>query len=286
MNILQRLKSGAGKATERAQNAVEVNRMNGHIVDIEREIGVHYMRMGEVFYEGYRAGDMSIAEEEMTELCKACDLLNEEIEEIRTRIAILKNERICECGTVVALDANFCPNCGRKMEKLATPRSEREATDEREASYESGLDALVSSPRRDEQELDLSELTGEETEQRRAERLREDQERQDELDRLVRAWKQDLGIPLEEEQEDTAQAAKSASSTSQTATPAPTASSPSLTKTPEATASEGDTLLATEPVEAPEPETVDPGTFNCQVCGKALPKGSKWCPSCGTEQVV
>lgn len=282
MNILQRLKSGAGKATERAQNAVEVNRMNGHIVDIEREIGVHYMRMGEVFYEGYRAGDMSIAEEEMTELCKACDLLNEEIEEIRTRIAILKNERICECGTVVALDANFCPNCGRKMEKLATPRSEREATDEREASYESGLDALVSSPRRDEQELDLSELTGEETEQRRAERLREDQERQDELDRLVRAWKQDLGIPLEE-QEDSDGTAKSTPSASQTATPAP-AAAPSLTKTPEELAPEGDTLLATEPVEAPE--TVDPGTFNCQVCGKALPKGSKWCPSCGTEQVV
>ncbi len=280
MNILQRLKSGAGKATERAQNAVEVNRMNGHIVDIEREIGVHYMRMGEVFYEGYRAGDMSIAEEEMTELCKACDLLNEEIEEIRTRIAILKNERICECGTVVALDANFCPNCGRKMEKLATPRSERAATDEHEASYESGLDALVSSPHRDEEELNLSELGGEETEQRRADRLREDQERQDELDRLVRAWKQDLGIPMEEEQEEAAPAAKptsTASAGASTASPA----APSLTKTTEET---GDTLVATEPVEAPE--TADPGTFNCQVCGKALPKGSKWCPSCGTEQVV
>ncbi|MFD1884608.1 zinc ribbon domain-containing protein [Paenibacillus wenxiniae] len=281
MNILQRLKSGAGKATERAQNAVEVNRMNGHIVDIEREIGVHYMRMGEVFYEGYRAGDMSIAEEEMTELCKACDLLNEEIEEIRTRIAILKNERICECGTVVALDANFCPNCGRKMEKLPTPRSEREATGERESSYENGLDALVSSPHRDEQELDLSELAGEETEQRRAERLREDQERQDELDRLVRAWKQDLGIP-QEEQEEAAGAVKPAPPASSAAS-SPPVTAPPLTKTADADET-GDTLVATEPVEAPE--TADPGTFNCQVCGKALPKGSKWCPSCGTEQVV
>ncbi len=284
MNLLQRLKSGAGKATERAQNAVEVNRMNGHIVDIEREIGVHYMRMGEVFYEGYRAGDMSIAEEEMTELCKACDLLNEEIEEIRTRIAILKNERICECGTVVALDANFCPNCGRKMEKLATPRSEREATEERETSYESGIDALVASPHRDrdEEEVDLSELSADESEQRRAERVREDQERQDELDRLVQAWKQDLGIPHEEEQAEAA-----STDTTTQAKSAPATSGQAFTESPASPVEEArDPRVVTESAPVLEKEQADPGTFNCQVCGKALPKGSKWCPSCGTEQVV
>ncbi|WP_322907600.1 zinc ribbon domain-containing protein [Paenibacillus campi] len=284
MNLLQRLKSGAGKATERAQNAVEVNRMNGHIVDIEREIGVHYMRMGEVFYEGYRAGDMSIAEEEMTELCKACDLLNEEIEEIRTRIAILKNERICECGTVVALEANFCPNCGRKMEKLAPLRREQAAMDEHEPSYESGLDALVATPHRDEDELNLSELTVEEAEQRRVERLREDRERQDELDRLVKAWKQDLGVPPEEAQSDPTPASPSAATAKPHANVhVPPAAQAPATATTQAADEAGDPLIVADPVQAPA--EVVPGTFNCQVCGKALPKGSKWCPSCGTEQV-
>ncbi|WP_411348876.1 zinc ribbon domain-containing protein [Paenibacillus sp. WLX2291] len=280
MNLLQRLKSGAGKATERAQNAVEVNRMNGHIVDIEREVGVHYMRMGEVFYEGYRAGDMSIAEEEMTELCKACDLLNEEIEEIRTRIAILKNERLCECGNVVALEANFCPNCGRKMEKLAIPRDEQHLHDDEdgEVDEEQDIYAVAAGSRKPEPEPDLSDLPADEAERRRADRQREEHERQEELDRLVRAWKQDLGIPHEEEPEEQPPAERPASSAS---TARPVAAAPVAEPIAE---DEGDVLIVTEPVEVP-PST-DPDTFSCQVCGKTLPKGSKWCPSCGTEQIV
>lgn len=252
--------------------------MNGHIVDIEREIGVHYLRMGEVFYEGYRTGDMSIAEEEMTELCKACDLLNEEIEEIRNRIAILKNERVCECGTVVALDANFCPNCGRKLEKLPVPQN-RSESDQVAYDQDEEPSSFVSNARQNDQEeeLDLEGLTVGEAESRRSERLREEHERQEELDRLVRSWKQDLGIPHEEEPEELDTVQKT--STTQSVPPAVG----TIHTPPAAKADAGDVGIITDEPEAPEEIDVD--TFNCQVCGQALPKGSKWCPNCGTEQV-
>ncbi|ANF95444.1 zinc ribbon domain-containing protein [Paenibacillus bovis] len=281
MNLLQRLKSGAGKATERAQNAVEVNRMNGHIVDIEREIGVHYLRMGEVFYEGYRAGDMSIAEEEMTELCKACDLLNEEIEEIRTRIAILRNERVCECGTVVALDANFCPNCGRKMEKLEMPRENREEFQrERDIIRDEPIvfptDSSVHEP--EEEEYEQEELTADEAERRRAARLREERERQEELDRLVRSWKQDLGIEHEEEPEEEVPAVAATAAPEQQRT---------VQSEPQTVRQEPvkKVVTVTEPLEMEFDDEVETDTFHCQSCGQVLQKGSKWCPHCGTEQI-
>lgn len=282
MNLLQRIRSGAGKATERAQNAVEINRLNGHVTDIEREIEVHYLRMGQVFYEGYRAGDMSLAEEEMTDLCKACDLLMEEIDEVHTKIAVLKNERVCECGTIVSLEANFCPNCGRKMEKLPTtikreqgfgddPDDERNSPIVYPTNYESELD-------HDDEEL--HEVAVDEEESRRAERLREEHERQEELDRLVRSWKENLGVdenPDEEEDFPAQPATKvklEKEEVSEEPVRKPVIPAAATKPTP------------TSPVveEEFEPE-LDTDMFSCQVCGSALQKGSKWCPNCGAEQL-
>ncbi|GEM_PF-376053 len=115
MNFLQRIKDGAERASERAQSAVEIGRLNSHISDIQREIDVHLLRMGQVFYDNYRNPDTVTAEEEITELCTACDLLNEEILELRTRIAELRSERLCECGARLDIDAQACPHCGRKF---------------------------------------------------------------------------------------------------------------------------------------------------------------------------
>ncbi|GAB6992104.1 zinc ribbon domain-containing protein [Paenibacillus pini] len=115
MNIIQRIKDGANRATEKAQGAVEVNKLNGQIAEIEKEMSFHFTGMGRIFYEGYASGDMSVAETEMMNHAKECDKLQEEIDELRGRIGELKNERICTCGQVVNLDANFCPACGRKL---------------------------------------------------------------------------------------------------------------------------------------------------------------------------
>ena len=116
MKILQRLKDGAGKVTDRAQNVVEISKLNTQISNIERELDLYFHKMGEVFYEAYRKKDMAAAEKEMLELAKTCDLLTEERDEIRMKIAELKNERLCgACGRNVAEDALFCQYCGHKL---------------------------------------------------------------------------------------------------------------------------------------------------------------------------
>lgn len=131
MNFLQRIRDGAGRASERAQSAVEIGKLNSHISDIQREIEVHYLRMGQVFYENYSKRNTAPAEEEILELCTACDLLTEEIAELRSRIADLRNEQLCECGARLDAEAVSCPHCGRQWGTAAeAPLSEAvDATD-------------------------------------------------------------------------------------------------------------------------------------------------------------
>ncbi len=125
MKILQRLKDGANRATEKAQGAVEISKLNNQIADVEKEMQFHFMEMGRVFYEGYSEEDMTLAEKEMLKHCKTCDGLQEEIEQLRRRIAELKNEKLCKCGRTVELDANFCPSCGRSLKGEALNKRAR-----------------------------------------------------------------------------------------------------------------------------------------------------------------
>ncbi|CAM3103595.1 zinc ribbon domain-containing protein [Paenibacillus sediminis] len=246
MNILQRIKDGANRATERAQNVVEIGKINSQISNIEREMDVHFTRIGEVFYEGYRAEDMSFAEKEMMELAKTCDSLYEEIEQLRERIAELKNERLCKCGEIAPLAANFCPNCGRKLVQVSNESNlETEQDDDKtvpvylpkveekkaEVTRVTEADTIVFKQFVKAPEP-ASERSSEET-RRLSEDLERERERQQELDRRIRSWRQHLESTNEQ----------SAS------------------------------------------VDTDQVTVKCQICSADLSKGSKWCPHCGAEQI-
>ncbi|MFB5676540.1 zinc ribbon domain-containing protein [Paenibacillus terreus] len=251
MNLLQKIKDGANKATEKAQHAVEIQKMNSQIATIQQEMDVHFLKMGQVFYEGYRLRDMSVAETEMTRLSKACDELQEEIDSIRSRIAELKNERLCECGASVPRDANFCPKCGRKLVDETASHQAAAAREQAPQFKDSALFGYADheaehplekkpfdTPELDEDVLTPSDFIPEEKaefdaewERRRSEEL--ERERQQELDERVRYWK-------------------------------------SNNQNEEA-----------EPVETHSAR----GLVKCQICTAELPKGSKWCPRCGAEQI-
>ncbi|WP_334074750.1 MULTISPECIES: zinc-ribbon domain-containing protein [Paenibacillus] len=247
MNFLQRIKDGAGKVTDRAQNAVEIGRLNTQISNIEREMGLYFQKMGEVFYEGYSRKDMSNAEKEMVELAKTCDLLSEERDEIRAKIAELKNERLCgACGKAIAEDALFCQYCGRKLDKAKTAVGKKSPAKEAEEDRDHGLQdplSLFAEPVSDETIIykepvaTMSPVVEEEREHdefRRKRELERERERQEELDRRIRTWKENVEPPK-----------KQVSSALETGIP----------------------------------------TVSCQICSSVLVKGTKWCPHCGSEQI-
>ncbi|GAA0134654.1 hypothetical protein YSY43_14940 [Paenibacillus sp. YSY-4.3] len=245
MKFLQRIKDGAGKVTDKAQNAVEIGRFNTQINNIEREMDLYFQRMGEVFYEGYRNKDMSVAEKEMLELAKTCDLLAEERDEIRGKIAELKNERLCShCSKAVTEEALFCQYCGHKLEKpnksaqtrMEADEEEYEVKNERlsdplalleEGALFSHLGQEEAAPYEEVERIDPEE------EERRRRELERERDRQEELDRRIRTWKENVKL--------------------------------------------------TEPVSAAKESLHDEAS--CQICSAVLVKGTKWCPHCGSEQI-
>lgn len=259
MDFLQRIKKGAGKATEKAQNAVEISKLNNQISNIEREMGIYFQRMGQVFYEGYRDSDMSKAEKEMMDLAKTCDLLSEEKDEVRVKIAALRNERLCACGKVVPEEAIFCPYCGRKLEihdlsalvKKSAPEPEMEAKEEVASAYQDNsvhLDPIIVEPDLTSQRERLSP----EEEERHQRELERERERQLELDRRIRTWKENVENPGQDRD----------------------LSHSNLQENP--------AQLVKDRYQDPEPALE---TTNCQICAAPLAKGTKWCPNCGSEQI-
>ncbi|AIQ44865.1 hypothetical protein R70723_02320 [Paenibacillus sp. FSL R7-0273] len=262
MNFLQRIKDSASRVSEKAQSSVEVSKLNGHISDIEREMELEFMKMGQLFYEGYRSRDMSVAEGKMVELAKGCLKHQEQIDELRHRIAELKNERLCVCGNVVALDANFCPKCGHKLEEqpkkeapsvtIRTIHEEEEdefygeeelTEEEKELALRSEprtvytevlYDSKESGPQEPEQQEYAGHIHVNGRERREADELERERERQLELDRRIRDWKS--AEPAEEEA-------------------------------------------------AAYSEEGVRDMIKCQICRADLPKGSMWCPRCGSEQI-
>lgn len=251
MNLLQRIKDGATRVSEKAQNSVEIGKLNSQISDIEHEMEMEFLKMGKIFYEGYRSRDLSLAEGQMTEMSRSCLRLQDKIDALRSRIAELKNERLCKCGFIAPLDANFCPHCGRKMEQSASapapviydpaPDRQTDEPDRRGASAGPQEEPELydySHEDSEEEELPLpapvAEYAGNvqdtERERRLADELERERERQLELDRRIRDWQ---GKGHEETEEDTG------------------------------------------PRE----------TVKCQICRADLPKGSMWCPRCGSEQI-
>lgn len=276
MKILQKLKDGANRATEKAQHVVEVNKLNSQISEIEQQKNSYYLQMGKVFYEGYRQQDMTIAEKEMVELAQTCDGLQEQIEAIRNRIAVLKNERVCECGRVVALDANFCPYCGNKLANLIDPEEsapEEPWEPERKSMFDKREYAAAEEiqeeqddvqtydyrPNPDPYEPDLYDPEPERQREEIIERSSEpevDPERlrleQEEQERERRHWEE-----LERERERQLELDRR------------------IRFWQENNQSQdyvGDDEATRDMVK-------------CQICSVDLPKGSKWCPRCGAEQI-
>lgn len=261
MNLFQKIKNSAGKVTDRAQNVVEIGKLNTQITNIEREVGLYYKRMGEVFYEGFQSKDMSKAEKEMVELARTCGLLLEERDEIKYKIADLKNERLCpSCGKSVAKEALFCQFCGSKLperkesnpaesvepnpvENVTAAASEWrfDAAAEKEYSSQDNMmeqeEAINVKPSQ-EQAVEKSLPLDPEEEAKQQLELDRERKRQEELDRLIANWKEHV--------------------------------------TPSTTPNSSNNYSASGNV-AEDAKT-------CTNCGKSITVYNKWCPHCGAQQ--
>jgi RNA polymerase subunit RPABC4/transcription elongation factor Spt4 len=115
MNLFQKLKVGANKATDYAQQTMKTSKINTQIAGIKREIERNNTQIGHAVYEAYKANDLTMAEEVVRLFSDNNLALEVEIAELEHEIEVIKNEKMCECGRKVTIDARFCPNCGKRF---------------------------------------------------------------------------------------------------------------------------------------------------------------------------
>ncbi len=115
MDLLKKLKSGASKAADVAQQTVEMTKLAAQITVRKREIEKYMTLIGQEVYEARTSGDPSLAEARVEEWCKSVSGLKQDIATLERQMRYVRNEKTCVCGKAVPGDANYCPTCGREQ---------------------------------------------------------------------------------------------------------------------------------------------------------------------------
>lgn len=141
----KRLGETAETVTNKAGDAIEIQRLKGQIRGLARGNAVDLMELGRTIYDRYKAG------EELEESAKAlCDAIKDRettIGDYERKIAKIKGSSECAgCGKMVARDMVYCPYCGEKMpvdveDAEEEPEEEADAEDFADTMREKAADA-------------------------------------------------------------------------------------------------------------------------------------------------
>ncbi|BBI33038.1 zinc-ribbon domain-containing protein [Cohnella abietis] len=138
---------GVTTATEKAQQTVEITRLNAQISGKRKEIDKLFAKIGESVYEAYVAHDLSQAEVKVIPNCDEITAIRVEIEGLSARIKAIRNEKDCVCGKRVPEDTRFCPSCGHQFPEPIPPEPEVVDPEGSEGSADgSSVDSLKSLP--------------------------------------------------------------------------------------------------------------------------------------------
>lgn len=122
--------------TKKGEQVAEDVKLKMAISGKQDDIADIYMEIGKSVYASYKSGED--VGKEFTKKCKAIDKINNEISEMNEKLLFNKEQRKCdECGEVIDLDSDFCPNCGTKQKKLKlAEEKEKEREKKEEAKVE------------------------------------------------------------------------------------------------------------------------------------------------------
>ena len=133
----KRLGETAETVTNKAGEAMEIQKLKSQIRTLERGNEEDLIELGRIMYAKFEDGE-SLGEE-ASGLCEAIQSREESIAEYQQKISDVKGDVKCgDCGKTVAKDMPYCPYCGTKMPEVV----EAEAVDYAEAAKEAAESAM------------------------------------------------------------------------------------------------------------------------------------------------
>lgn len=115
MSIFDKMKQGASDAARKAQQTLEVAKLNGQKSSREKDMSKLYSQIGEAVFEAHLSGEHEASAEVIEACCEKLKVMKQDIEIIDHKIKAIKLEKSCTCGTIVPLNAKFCPDCGTRF---------------------------------------------------------------------------------------------------------------------------------------------------------------------------
>ena len=119
----KRLGETAESVTNKAGEAMEIQKLKSQIRTLELENDSELAELGLAVYDQFKSG--TEGGEEAAGLCEAIQSREESIAECLQKISDVKGDSQCEdCGKTVGKGMAYCPFCGHKMPEIVEEAAE------------------------------------------------------------------------------------------------------------------------------------------------------------------
>lgn len=154
----KRLGETAESMTNKAGEAMEIQKLKSQIRTLERENDSDLAELGLAVYDQFKAG--TEVGEEAAGLCEAIQSREESIAECLQKISDVKGDSQCEdCGKTVGKGMAYCPFCGHKMPEIVEEAAQEfaEAAEEKvEEAAEAVEDAVETAAEKTEEAVEAA----------------------------------------------------------------------------------------------------------------------------------
>ena len=113
-NVGEAAGATARYASRCAGNLVDVTKLNLQIFDLNGDANDLLQQAGQMVYNAHLGEETD--DEVLEAILSELDVKNAQIEELKERVALLKNSRPCPgCGMLCGKEDRFCKSCGAQL---------------------------------------------------------------------------------------------------------------------------------------------------------------------------
>lgn len=113
------------QAVDRTGDFFEKTKITAQITGEQKEIDKLYQRLGEIVYRSIKAGTM-MSNPELDPVMNDIDAHLNQVHTFRKSLADVSGMKVCGCcGSLIPLEAAFCPRCGAPAPLMNPEESEK-----------------------------------------------------------------------------------------------------------------------------------------------------------------